>query len=130
MICWISFVLLFWHLQKPRKAGIFSGIYQQFVQRSQTISSRYLQTVSAYRWQNICRAYFVLRFRLISNYILTDFGKICSTFLLFVCRPFFYHNYIDHWVNKNSTVILNYDGILVNNPNSSRNYLIEGQFSI
>ena len=81
MICWISFVLLFWHLQKPRKAGIFSGIYQQFVQRSQTISSRYLQTVSAYRWQNICRAYFVLRFRLISNYILTDFGKICSTFL-------------------------------------------------
>lgn len=80
MICWISFVLLFWHLQKPRKAGIFSGIYQQFVQRSQTISSRYLQTVSAYRWQNICRAYFVLRFRLISNYILTILVKYALLF--------------------------------------------------
>lgn len=128
------FILLFWRLQKSRKAGVSSGIYQQFVQHSQTIPrtipSQCLQMVSTYRWQNTCRAYFVLRFNFLSNSILTDFSKICSTFLLFVCRPFFYHNYIDHWVNKNSTVILNYDGTLVNNPNFNRNYLIEGQFSI
>ncbi len=128
------FILLFWRLQKSRKAGVSSGIYQQFVQHSQTIPrtipSQCLQMVSTYRWQNTYRAYFVLRFNFLSNSILTDFSKICSTFLLFVYKFFFYHNYIDHWVNKNSTVILNYDGTLVNNPNFNRNYLIEGQFSI